>query len=101
MKVGLVFEKRLDAMPELAEELKNLDFDGGVRVLGSYAGEPCFIFITKAEGMFTVALYTRKKGDSGIEIPDHRLMLKDYEHVGNLMKFLEGEVLLPLEAYSY
>jgi hypothetical protein len=97
----LVYEKRLNTLSELAKELRTLDFDGGVRVQGRYGGEPCFIFITRPSGSFIVALYSGKKGASGMEVPDRRLMLKEYLEVGPLMKFLEGEALDPLEAYSY
>jgi hypothetical protein len=97
----LVYEKRLSTLSELAEELQTLDFDGGIRVQGSCGGEPCFIFITKSGGVFTMALYSGKKGTSGSDIPDRRLMLKEYMEIGPLMKFLEGEALDPLEAYSY
>jgi hypothetical protein len=97
----LVYEKRLDTLAELAEELRTLDFDAGIRMQGRYGGEPCFIFVTKDGGDFVVALYSGKRGESGIEVPDRRLMLKEYKEVGPLMKFLEGEAMDPLEAYSY
>lgn len=97
----MVYEKRLNTLSELAEELRTLDFDGGVRVQGRYGGEPCFIFITRPSGSFTVALYSGKRGASGTEVPDRRLMLKEYAEVGPLMKFLDGKALDPLEAYSY
>jgi hypothetical protein len=48
-----------------------------------------------------MALYSGKRGNSGSEVPDRRLMLKEYGEIGPLMKFLEGEALDPLEAYSY
>lgn len=97
----MVYEKRLNTLPELAEELRTLDFDGGIRVQGRYGGEPCFIFITKSGDRFVMALYSGKRGTSGSNVPDRRLMLKEYEGIGPLMKFLEGEALDPLEAYSY
>jgi hypothetical protein len=97
----MVYEKRLNTLSELADELRNLDFDGGVRVQGSYGGERCLIFITKSGDRFVMALYSGKRGTSGLEVPDRRLMLREYEEIGPLMRFLEGEALDPLEAYSY
>ncbi len=97
----MIYEKRLNTLPELAEELRTLDFDGGIRVQGRYGGEPCFIFITRFGASFAMALYSGKRGTSDSEVPDRRLMLKQYEEIGPLMKFLEGEALDPLEAYSY
>lgn len=100
-EMELVYEKRLGTLQEVAEELETLDFDGGIRVRGSYGGEPCFIFITRAGDEFAMALYSGKKGASGSEIPDKRLMLKEYRSAAPIMKFLEGEALDPLEAFSY
>jgi hypothetical protein len=97
----MVYEKRLNSLPELAEELRTLDFDAGIRVQGKYGGEPCFIFITKSGSKFVMALYSGKRGTSGSDVPDRRLMLKEYEEITPIMKFLEGEALDPLEAYSY
>jgi hypothetical protein len=97
----MVYEKRLNTLPELTEEIRTLDFDGGIRVQGKYGGEPCFIFITKSGARYVMALYSGKRGNSGSHVPDRRLMLKEYEEIEPLMRFLEGEALDPLEAYSY
>jgi hypothetical protein len=97
----LVYEKRLNDFSELALELRALDFDSGIRVPGTHDGKPCFIFITKKEDEFVVAIYSRKRGASGSEIPDQRLVLKVYQEVGLLTKLLEKEASDPLEAYSY
>ena len=97
----MVYEKRLDTLEDLADELRILDFDGGVRIQGRFGGEPCFIFITRASDDFTVVLYSEKKGESGTNVPDRKLMMKEYSEIAPLMKFLEGEALDPLEAYSY
>jgi hypothetical protein len=97
----MVYEKRLNTLGELAEELRALDFDGGIRVQGRHAGKPCFIFVTKAGEIFTMAVYSGKRGASGSEIPDRKLMMKEYKEVAPLMKFLEEEAISPFEAYSY
>ena len=97
----MAYEKRLDSLTELADELRTLDFDGGIRVQGRYGGAPCFIFITKAGASFAKALYSERRGASGNEVPDTLLMLKEYKEVEPLLKFLEGEALEPLDAYSY
>jgi hypothetical protein len=97
----MIYEKRLNTLRELAEELRTLDFDGGIRVQGRHGGEPCFIFVTKSGVSFVMAMYSGKRGTSGSEVPDRRLMLKEYGEIGPLMKFLEGQVLDPLEGYSY
>jgi len=97
----LVYEKRLNTKAELGEELRTLDFDAGIRVLGTYEGVPCFIFITKAGESFIAAVYARKRSASGSEVPERRLMLKDYKEIGSLMGFVEERATEPLEAYSY
>ena len=97
----MVYEKRLDTLPELAEELRTLDFDAGVRVRGDREGKPCFMFVTKAGENFMMALYTMKKGESGKEVPDKRVVLNEYNKIGPLLEFLKTEALAPLEAYSY
>ena len=97
----MVYEKRLSTLQQLADELRTLDFDSGIRVQGRHGGEPCFIFVTKAGDSFTLALYSAKRGGTGVEIPEKRLMLKVYKEIGPLVKFLEGEALDPLQAFSY
>jgi hypothetical protein len=97
----MVYERRLNSGVDIEEELRNLDFDGGIRVRGRYGGEPCFIFVTKAGENFIAAVYSEKRGRLGAEVPDRRLMLKRYRDMSSLMKFLEGKTSDPLEAYSY
>ncbi len=97
----MVYEKRLGNLSELAEELRTLDFDAGVRVRGDHEGRPCFMFVTKAGENFMTALYTTKKGESGQEVPDKRVVLREYKEVDPLLEFLKAGALTPLEAYSY
>ncbi len=96
----LLYEKELHSFPNLLQEIRLLDIDGGIRTFGKYAGKKCLVFLTKSEKGYAVAVYSIKK-DGKVTVPDKRLHLEETESEDVLKSFLDKTVLKPVEAYSY
>ncbi len=96
----MLYEKELHSFPNLMQEIRLLDIDGGIRTFGKYAGKKCLVFLTRSEKGYAVAVYTIKR-DGKITVPDKRLRLEEIESEDALKSFLDKTVSKPVVAYSY
>jgi hypothetical protein len=96
----LLYEKELSSFPQLIQEIRILDCDGGIRTFGKYAGKKCLVFLTRSEKGSTVAIYSIKK-DGKAMIPDKRLHIEEVESEDALKSLLDKTVSKPVKAYSY
>ncbi len=96
---ALSYEKRVRSFNNLMSELRRLDSDSGVRVVGSYHKRKCFAFVTRAGGVYTVMIYERK----GSKTPalGARILSKEIKSVDNLRKLLEHIGQKEMDAYLY
>ncbi len=96
----MLYEKELRSFPNLMQEIRLLDIDGGIRTFGKYAGKKCLVFLTRSEKGYAVAVYSVKR-DGKITVPDKRLHLEEIESEDALKSFLDKTVSKPVVAYSY
>ena len=96
----MLYEKKLSSFPKLAEELRILDLDAGIRAIGKYESRKCFVFVTRSANGFTAAVYGIKSAGKE-KLPDKRFMIKEFGSLEELEKFLSGVIAKPIEAYAY
>ncbi len=80
-------------------ELRRLDSDSGVRVVGSYFKRECFAFLTRSGGVYTVMIYERKDG-SGPAL-GARILSREFKSVDYLVRFLRQIARKEVKAYIY
>src|SRR3989442_15316213 len=93
------YEKRIRSFDKLMSELRRLDSDSGVRVIGSYLKRECFAFLTQSGGVYTVMVYERK----GRKAPalGERILSREFKSVDDLGGFLRQVAGKEMEAYVY
>jgi hypothetical protein len=96
---ALFYEKRVRAFDKLMSELRRLDSDSGVRIVGSYHKRKCFAFVTRSGGVYTVMIYERK----GRKAPalGERILSREVKSVGDLRDFLGQLGQKEVDAYVY
>jgi hypothetical protein len=96
---ALFYEKRVRSFNNLMSELRRLDSDSGVRVVGSYQKRKCFAFVTRSGGVYTVMIYERK----GPKAPalGTRILSKEIKSISDLREFLGQIGQKKMDAYVY
>jgi hypothetical protein len=96
---ALFYEKRIRSFNNLMSELRRLDSDSGVRIVGAYQKRKCFAFITRSGGVYTVMIYERK----GNKKPalGARILSKEINSVDDLRQFLGNIGEKEIDAYVY
>lgn len=96
----LIYEKKLNSLPEIVREISILDPDAGVRAVGKYKGRKCYVFVTRSFKGFTSLVYSTKtvKKES---LPDKRLLAKEFSDVKGVEEFLTEIVARPVKALAY
>ncbi len=96
---ALYYEKRIWSFDKLMSELRRLDSDSGVRIVGSYLKRKCFAFLTRSGGVYTVMVYERK----GRKAPSlgARILSREFKSVDELGGFLRQVAQKELDAYVY
>ncbi len=96
----MLYEKKIGSFPGLIRELDIIDLDAGVRIIGKYKGKKCFVFVTRSAQGFTSILCSMKRAGKE-NLPDKRLLAKDFGTVLDLEKFLSEVIAKPLVASEY
>ncbi len=96
---ALFYEKRIRSFNNLMSELRRLDSDSGVRIVGSYRKRKCVAFVTGSGGVYTVMIYERK----GRKAPalGVRILSKEFKSVDDLRAFLGQIGQEEMDAYVY
>ncbi len=96
---ALFYEKRVRSFNKLMSELRRLDSDSGVRIVGSYQNRKCFAFVTRSGGVYTVMIYEKK----GRKAPTlgARILSKEIKSADGLRKFLGQIGQKEMDAYVY
>ena len=85
--LAVFYEKRVRTFAELKKEVRRLDSDAGIRVSGSYRRQPCFAFVTRFVGSYTVMVYERGHGKE--PAVGKRLFARDFGSPEKLDGFLQ------------
>ena len=96
----MLYEKKINSFPKMLSEIGLLDTDSGMRSIGRFSSRKCFIFVTKSVNVYTVALYSMKSVKKE-NLPDKRLLVKEFSNLSDLEKFLSGIVAKPVAAVAY
>ena len=96
---ALFYEKRIRSLNKLMSELRRLDSDSGIRVVGSYHQQKCFAFVTRSGCVYTVMIYERK-GRNTLTL-GARILSKEVKSVDDLLEFLGRTGQKEMDAYVY
>jgi hypothetical protein len=96
---ALFYEKRIRSFNNLMLELRRLDSDSGVRIVGSYQKRKCFAFVTRSGGVYTVMIYERKENKK--PALGARILSKEINSVDDLRQFLGNIGQKEIDAYVY
>ena len=96
------FEKSVNSLPDLMEEVDLLDLDSGIRTFGDYDGKKRqFVFVTRSpHDGYTLMVYAKRTHD-GKFIPGKRLFVKEFQTREALGEFLKGLLSKPVKAFIY
>ncbi len=95
----MFYERRVRSFDKLMSELRRLDSDSGVRVVGSYLKRPCFAFLTRSGGVYMVMIYERKAGKA--PALGARILSREFKSVDDLGGFLRQVARKEVDAYVY
>lgn len=96
---ALFYEKRVRSFDKLMSELRRLDSDSGIRIVGSYHKRKCFAFLTRSGGVYTVMIY-EKKGRKAPAL-GARILSREVKSVDDLQEFLGQVGQKEVDAYVY
>jgi hypothetical protein len=96
----LFYEKTVDSLSGLMQEVELLDLDGGIRSHVTYNGKKSLVFITRSPGGFTLMVYGRRL-DGSQEAPARRLLVKEFRTGSELKRFVGGILTRPVKAFVY
>ena len=96
---ALFYEKRIRSFDRLMREIRHLDSDSGIRVVGSYLDTDCFAFLTRSAGTYTVMVYRRRGRRT--PVVGARVLSRDFASVDELGRFLRQVVVEGVDAYVY
>jgi len=95
----MLYEKRVGSFTRLMKEIRILDSDAGIRMLGTYRGKKCLVFLSKSAGGFT-AIVCAVSGTRN-PLPGRRLLAVEFAHMSELAKFLRSVTTGHVQAFVY
>ncbi len=98
----MFFEKSVNSLPGLMEEVDLLDLDSGIRTFGDYEGRKRqFVFVTRSpHGGYVLMVYARKAGRD-TPVPGKRLLVKEFRSREELGEFMGSTLSRPVKAFVY
>lgn len=96
------YERSVDSLHDLVDELERLDYDSGVRTFGDYNGaKRQLVFVTRSPpDSYTLMVY-QTKGTRGKPAPGRRLFVREFGGAKELSAFLHDLVSRPVRAFVY
>jgi hypothetical protein len=97
------FEKSVNSLPDLMEEVDLLDLDSGIRTFGDYDGKKRqFVFVTRSpHDTYTLMIYGKNKSRAGNPVPSKRLLVKEFQKKEELGEFMRTLLSRPVKAFVY
>ena len=96
----MVYERRVKSMSELFEELRDLEADEGVRILGEGEGRKKLLFVTRHSGRYSLGI-SDAEARNGKWVPGKKMSFREFSDQRTLREFLSGDIAKPLTAYVY
>ncbi|MDG6928449.1 MAG: hypothetical protein JRN39_00190 [Nitrososphaerota archaeon] len=96
----MAYEEKISSFDNLANEIRILDADAGIRLDAAYSGSECFVFVTRSGGGYAVAVYTKAE-EAGIRVPGKRLLFRHFADQAPLLDFVRSVAKPPLNSYKY
>ena len=96
---ALFYEKRIRSFAELKREVRHLDSDAGVRIVGYYLKRRCFAFVTRFVGSYTVMVHERMGRRA--PIAGKRILSREFGSPEDLDEFLQGITQKGVDAFLY
>jgi hypothetical protein len=96
---ALFYEKRIQSLDKVMEEIRRLDSDSGVRLVGLYRRKPSFAFLTRSGGTYTLMVYERKGRNQ--PVLGARLLSRESDSLDELRRFLAEFAEKRVDAYIY
>ena len=97
---SMVYERRVKSMSELFEELRDLEADEGVRILGEGEGRKKLLFVTRHSGRYSLGI-SDAEARNGKWVPGKKMSFREFSDQRTLREFLSGDIAKPLTAYVY
>lgn len=94
----MFYEREVTSFSELVENLRVLDQDAGVRLLGRSGRKPFLVFVTRFGKRYTMMTYAMRRRSGS---PGKRLEASEFGSVGELEEALKNLVHGPIKAWVY
>ena len=95
----MFYEKRVRSFAGLKREVRRLDSDAGIRIVGYYLKRRCFAFVTRFVTRYTVMVYERT-GRKALAV-GKRVLSREFESPEELEEFLQRITQKKVDAYVY
>lgn len=95
----LFYERQIDSFTRLMREVRMLDSDAGIRLLGTYKGKSCLVFISRSAGGYAAIVCSVRRISK--PFPGRRILAVEFNRVRELEEFLKGLADKRLQAYVY
>lgn len=95
----MLYERRVDTFARLMKEVRRLDSDAGIRLLGTYKGRRCLVFVSRsAVGYAAIVCSLLKAPDVA---PGRKILAVEFDQTRELGKFLQSLTGEQVQAYVY
>ena len=94
-----LYEKHVDSFSRLMSEVRRLDSDAGVRLLGSFKGRRCLIFLTRSVDGYVLILCAASGGEN--PLPGRRLGAEHFDNLSQVEAFLKDATKGHTNAFVY
>lgn len=94
-----LYEKHVGSFSSLMSEVRRLDSDAGVRLLGSFKGRRCLIFLTRSVDGYVLILCAASRGKR--PLPGRRLAAEHFDNASQVQVFLKEATRGHVDAFVY
>jgi len=84
----MLYERQVDSFSRLMREARRLDSDAGIRLVGSYRGKRCMVFVSRSGVGYAAIVCSLKRGTD--PTPGRRILAVEFKRATELGKFLKG-----------
>lgn len=95
----MFYEKKVDSFRRLMKEVRQLDSDAGIRLLATYDGKECFVFVSKSIRGYAIMVYSISRNAK--PTPSRRLWSEEFARSSEVQSFLKRVIRGRVRAYVY